>query len=137
MRGVGLVVALLISSFAVASGGKRDWLAEVPEKERGHKNPLAESEEAAAAGAILFRRSCASCHGEDARGTGKRPSLRTERVRRATDGELHWLLTNGQLGEGMPSWSRLPEVQRWQLIRYLHSLNGEGTDVEGALAVPK
>ena len=40
----------------------------------------------------------------------------------AKPGELQWLLTNGNLGKGMPSWSRLPEQQRWQLVAYLKTL---------------
>jgi hypothetical protein len=43
-------------------------------------------------------------------------------VQKATDGELRWLLRNGSLKRGMPSCDGLPEVQRWQLVRYLHSL---------------
>lgn len=127
MRFPALVAVILLGSLLAVASPKRDWLEEVSEKDRVRKNPLAESLDAVAAGEILFRRNCTSCHGEDAGGVGKRPSLRTERVRRATDGELHWLLTNGKLGAGMPSWSRLPDAQRWQLIRYLHSLvAGEG-----------
>jgi mono/diheme cytochrome c family protein len=131
-----VAVILLMSTLAVASA-KRDWMESVSEKDRVRKNPLAESADAAAAGEILFRRNCASCHGEDARGVGKRPSLRTERVRRATDGELHWLLTNGNLGEGMPSWSRLPDAQRWQLIRFLRSLAVEGAGQDEQLVLPR
>ena len=127
--GFGLAV-LLMASFASASA-KRDWLAGVPAKERERVNPMAGSDGAVAAGEILFRRSCASCHGEDARGLGNHPNLHTERIKRATDGELHWLLTNGNLGAGMPSWSRLPDAQRWQLTRYLHSLEVAGGTVEG------
>ena len=28
----------------------------------------------------------------------------------------------GDLGHGMPSWSNLPEAQRWQLVAYLRSI---------------
>ncbi len=129
MRRAKVVSALLLwVFFAVISPGaiKKEWLTGVPAKERVRANPVAGNEEAVAAGAILYRRSCASCHGDDAQGLGRHPNLRTERVRQTTDGELHWLLTNGQLAAGMPSWSRLPDVQRWQLARYLHSLDPEG-----------
>lgn len=117
---------LWMTSFALGAE-KHDWLAKVPAAERIRANPLTDVADSATAGAILYRRSCASCHGQEARGSGKHPSLRTERVRQATDGELHWLLTNGNLGAGMPSWSRLPEVQRWQLADYLHSLQMESS----------
>ena len=121
----GLVTLILLAGSLAMASAKRDWLREVPEKDRVRANPFAGNADAVAAGGILFRKNCGSCHGEDALGTGKRPSLRTERVRGATDGELHWLLTNGYLGEGMPSWSKLPDAQRWQLVRYLHSLDGD------------
>ena len=49
----------------------------------------------------------------------KRPSLHSERVRAATPGELEWLLKNGSMKNGMPSWSRLPEQQRWQIVSFL------------------
>jgi len=31
-------------------------------------------------------------------------------------------LTNGVVRRGMPVWSKLPEAQRWQLVRYLQTL---------------
>jgi len=62
------------------------------------------------------------CHGDDARGRHNRPSLRSERIEHATDGELAWILRNGNTWKGMPSWSSLPEPERWQIIAYLRSL---------------
>ena len=52
----------------------------------------------------------------------KRPALRSERIRTASDGDLEWFLRQGDLGHGMPSWSSLPEVQRWQIVAYLRSI---------------
>jgi mono/diheme cytochrome c family protein len=99
------------------------WLRRVPAPERSRENPFSNSNDAVLAGQVLYGRNCASCHGAAAAiGRGSHPSLRSSRVQQATDGELHWLLTNGNLGRGMPSWSRLPDPQRWQLVRYLHSL---------------
>jgi|CZKR01.1.fsa_nt_gi hypothetical protein len=37
-------------------------------------------------------------------------------------GTLFWLLTNGVVRHGMPVWSKLPELQRWQLVRFIKSL---------------
>ncbi len=106
----------------IAASTHRDWLERVPERARARTNPLSQDSEAPLAGAKLFRHDCASCHGTDASGHGSRPNLLTHRVHDATDGELEWLLTNGNLAQGMPSWSRLPETERWQIVRYLHSL---------------
>lgn len=65
-----------------------------------------------------------------ARGRGSRPSLHSDRVHKATDGELKGLLTNGNLARGMPSWSRLPEAQRWQIVRYLRTLSVDEAPVK-------
>jgi hypothetical protein len=48
--------------------------------------------------------------------------LRTDEVQNAADGEIFWLLRNGSLRRGMPSWSALPEPSRWQIIAYVKSL---------------
>lgn len=122
MRRLSVLVSLLFSTSLLFAATDGAWLKRVPAHERVRANPYTHDGDAVAAGAILYQRSCASCHGSDAAGRGKRPSLRTTRVQGASDGELHWLLTNGDLGRGMPSWSRLPDDQRWQLTRYLHSL---------------
>jgi mono/diheme cytochrome c family protein len=109
-------------SLLFAAAGDGAWLKDVPQKDRDRPNPMASDPDAVPAGAKLFGEHCAKCHGEDAGGKGKRPSLRSERVKSATPGELEWLLANGSLKNGMPSWSRLPQPQRWQLVTYLKSL---------------
>ncbi|HLJ89796.1 MAG TPA: cytochrome c [Candidatus Angelobacter sp.] len=98
------------------------WKLKIPEKQRLRQNPFEGNSDAVAAGSKLFQQNCAQCHGGEASGRGKKPSLRTDRVRMATPGELEWLLKNGSLKYGMPSWSRLPEQQRWQIVSYLKSL---------------
>jgi hypothetical protein len=45
-------------------------------------------------------------------------------VERASPGTLFWLLRNGKLDRGMPSWSKLPDQQRWQIVTYLKILPG-------------
>ena len=72
----------------------------------------------------IFVDHCAHCHGNDAEGTKKRPSLKSARVQQeATDGDLHWLLVNGNRGQGMPSWVKLGDPQIWQVICYVKSLH--------------
>ncbi len=123
-RAVLLTILLLAAvSLLWAAAGDGAWLKNVPEKDRARTNPLAGDAEAPLAGAKLFRQHCTACHGEDAGGKGKKPSLRSEHVRGASEGELQWLLTNGSLKNGMPSWSRLPEIQRWQIVSYLKTLH--------------
>ncbi|MBZ5539080.1 MAG: cytochrome c [Acidobacteriia bacterium] len=97
-------------------------LAQAPEKARNRRNPLERDAEAPAAGRKLFERHCAECHGEDAAGSPKAPSLRAQAVQKAAPGALFWVLTNGVVRRGMPVWSKLPEAQRWQLVSYVQSL---------------
>jgi mono/diheme cytochrome c family protein len=105
-----------------ASAGDGLWVTRVPDKARTRQNPFDSESNAVAAGAKLFRQNCSSCHGSEATGMDKRPNLHSERVRAATPGELEWLLKNGSMKNGMPSWSRLPEQQRWQIVSYLKTL---------------
>jgi mono/diheme cytochrome c family protein len=96
-------------------------LRKAPEKAVNRTNPLENDPEAIAAGKLLFANHCAECHGDDAKGGRKGPSLRVSDVQNATPGTLFWLLTNGVVRKKMPAWSKLPEPQRWQLVRFLKS----------------
>lgn len=116
-----LVLVLCLAGVILASVGDGQWQNQVPESARHRENPMDADANAIAAGAKLFRQNCASCHGENAEGKSKHPSLRSDRIRNATPGELEWLLRNGSLKNGMPSWSRLPEPERWQLVSFLKS----------------
>ena len=98
-------------------------LAKVPTKAAAKRNPFESDPEAPVAGAKLFARHCAECHGETANGAKKGPSLRAPEVQQATPGTLFWLLTNGVVRKGMPVWSKLPDSQRWQLVTYIKSLS--------------
>ena len=119
------VICFLCGS-ALAKPGDGKWLHRVAAKERGRANPMANDPDAAMAGGRIFADHCAQCHGANAEGNPDpkhfRPNLHSARIKDASAGELYWLLTNGSLKNGMPSWSRLPEPQRWQLITFLKSL---------------
>lgn len=97
-------------------------IAQAPAKARDEKNPFADQPDAVPAGEKLYRRHCAECHGADARGTGRAVNLRSGGVQNATGGELVWLLRNGNLAHGMPSWSGMPVERRWQIVSYLKTL---------------
>ena len=124
-----LLVLLLIAPalcFAKADGA---WLNKVPKSDSDRVNPYSGSPDAIAAGRNLFLNNCAKCHGENATGKSSRPSLRSQRIQQATDGDLAWLLKNGVIYKGMPSWSGLPEQERWQIVSYLRSLNAGSAEV--------
>ena len=106
----------------VAAAATSHWDS-VPSRDHSRSNPFQGRPEAVTAGALLYRNHCQQCHGSDAHGDGqKKPSLQTQSVQAATDGDLEWFLRQGDLRHGMPSWSSLPQAQRWQIIAYLRSL---------------
>jgi mono/diheme cytochrome c family protein len=120
------IAALLIvsSSLAVFATSNGAWLTNVPQRERERVNPYLDQPDAVAAGRRIYLDHCAHCHGNDADGTKRRPSLKSARVQQqATDGDLHWLLVNGNRGQGMPSWVKLGDPQIWQVICYVKSLH--------------
>jgi mono/diheme cytochrome c family protein len=116
---------LLVLAFAIgtAAAAEHPHFQQAPAKDHVRQNPVAGNPDALAAGGALYRDHCAQCHRTDAQGDGKKkPSLRSTAVRSATDGDLEWFLRQGDLVHGMPSWSSLPQSQRWAIIDYLRSL---------------
>ena len=107
-------------------------LGKAPEKYTQMSNPMAKDPEAPAAGAVLFEEHCESCHGKEAVGGKKAPSLRAPEVQNAAPGAIFWILTNGVVRKKMPVWSKLPEPERWQLVTYIQSLNGAKTENKAA-----
>ena len=124
-RKTSLVMSLIFvmgASLLFATAGDGIWMTKVPERDRARLNPFDSEANAVMAGAKLFRQNCSSCHGSEATGVKNRPNLHSDRIRVATPGELEWLLKNGSMKNGMPSWSKLPEQQRWQIVAFLKSL---------------
>ncbi len=116
-----LSLSCAMAVFATSDGA---WLANVPQHDRERVNPYRGQPDAVDAGRRIFLDHCAKCHGKEAEGTKKRPSLKSPRVQQqATDGDLHWLLVNGNRGQGMPSWIKLGDPQIWQVICYVKSLH--------------
>jgi mono/diheme cytochrome c family protein len=123
MRGTAAILLIALSAaMAVAAASSSRW-ERVPARDHAQANPLAGNAEAPMAGALVYREHCQQCHKTNAQGDGhRRPALRSQRIRSASDGDIEWFLRQGDLGRGMPSWSSLPEAQRWQLIAYLRSI---------------
>jgi mono/diheme cytochrome c family protein len=123
---IPLLVSWLFLSSAVAQNTSYspdpDWKA--PSSAAAKKNPLASKPQAAQGGKKLFLRNCAECHGEAGGGVEKKHSadFQLPAVQAETDGELFWKITNGNVDKGMPPFSGLPEMQRWQIVLYLRTL---------------
>ena len=122
MKRCAALLLLTLSPVAVLAAASGAWLHRVPDEDHLRHDPLRGQPAAIAAGKQLFQHNCTPCHGFDAMGRYGRPSLRSARIRRATDGDLAWMLQHGNPYKGMPPWSSLPEAQRWQIIAYLRTL---------------
>lgn len=118
---IAMVLVGAAKLFAVGHSGG-DLLQRVPPQAAQRQNPVAGSAPDQRAGAKLFQQECAACHGRDAQGIGKAPPLASPRVHQAEPGKLFWILKNGSLRRGMPSFAHLPEDERWQIVSYLKSL---------------
>ena len=121
MRAILAAVIVVYASLVVATAQVRErdngWM--VPPNASAKQKPLANRPDAAAGGAKLFQERCATCHGADARGTEDAPDLSQADVQAQTDGALFWKISTGNSRSGMPAFSFLPELQRWQLVLHL------------------
>jgi mono/diheme cytochrome c family protein len=120
MRALRIRVACFIVALASASG--ESPVHRAPAKTANTTNPFESNAKARRAGAKLYGRECAECHGSNREGGKKAPSLNQAEVTQASPGALFWVLRNGSLRRGMPSFAHLPESQRWQIITFLREV---------------
>lgn len=109
------------------------WLA--PAIETARRNPVNVTTESLELGASVYRKNCASCHGENADGNGltgrnltPKPANLHMMSKSHSDGELAYKI---RVGRGaMPGWEGvLGETEIWSLINYIksiHELYSEG-----------
>jgi len=119
---VAIIFAILWVVFAVLLHAQDAQFHNAPASSVHLKNPYTQ-QTAVAAGARLYATTCSSCHGTHGQGNGAMPALAQGPTQSASAGEVFWFITTGAPDKGMPSWSTLPERQRWQLVTYLKSLN--------------
>jgi mono/diheme cytochrome c family protein len=110
---------LLLIVALVNLHGADFWAGRVPARSATLQNPYSDRDAAALAGAKLYSLHCAACHGLERGGSSHVPAIASPQIKEFTDGQLFWLLTNGRLRAGMPSWSHLPPQQRWQIVTFL------------------
>jgi mono/diheme cytochrome c family protein len=121
-----LTLAVLITCAAILFAQEirpidPDWT--VPEKAAHRQNPLRDKPRLAAGGRKIFERNCVQCHGDqNHERKNNAPDLASLAVQQDSDGALFWRISSGNARKGMPSFSSLPEAQRWQLVLYIRSL---------------
>jgi mono/diheme cytochrome c family protein len=121
LSAVCLVGMAVMAAAQQPSGVDPSWV--VPPKAAEQQNPLKDKPEAAQGGKKIFTRSCVTCHGDERNARkNNAPDLGSPAVQSDSDGALFWRISNGNSRKGMPSFSSLPEPQRWQLVLYIRSL---------------
>jgi mono/diheme cytochrome c family protein len=120
-----LVLVLLASQAMWAQGAAPiidpSWA--VPSQAAQRQNPLVHKPDAALGGGKIFQRSCIMCHGDATHArTNHAPDLSSPAVQLETDGSLFWRISQGNTRRAMPSFSNIPEGQRWQLVLYIRSI---------------
>ena len=87
-------------------------------------NPLGNDPAAVAAGQQLYNGTCQACHGPAGQGD-RGPALNTPTLAHGSDdGELFHTIRTGVPNSQMPPFPRLTDTQTWQLVSYIHSLQG-------------
>jgi mono/diheme cytochrome c family protein len=118
---VALLQFLAIAGLA-AQTREQDHSWTAPDYAASKPNPLSNRPELSAGGRKIFEQRCTQCHGDDAQGTSRAPNLLSRRVQAQSDGVLFWKISSGDTRAGMPTFSYLPALQRWQLVLHLRSL---------------
>ena len=110
----------------------------------GIPNPVPVTEASLANGRKYFQINCAVCHGNN--GDGQTPNgrfgiipfpLTSDITKARTDGYIFGMIRNGRAS--MPSYNRIEERDRWDVVNYVRALQGLVTGVpfeRGPLAPP-
>src|SRR5438045_7164386 len=122
------IIAPLMAALAVVCCfAEEEW--HVPKRAAGLANPVVPDSQSLAAGKIVYRKQCQSCHGAVGKGDG--PGAKDLTVSPAdlsdsslwsqSDGELFWKISEGK--KPTPAFSKLlRDEQSWHLVNYIRKL---------------
>lgn len=126
-----------VAGFQVSYGqfpGTIDSMAAIP-------NPHPADSASLANGHKYFAINCLPCHGEKGMGDGPATkfgmpgiNLTTDVTRGRTDGYIFGMIRNGR--GLMPTYNRIEEGDRWDVVNYLRALQNGAQVAVGALAAP-
>ncbi len=107
-------------------------------------NPTPVTQESLANGHKYYQVNCAVCHGDKGDGMGKAMrygvppiNLLMDMSKNRTDGYIYGMMRNGR--GLMPSYNRIEEADRWDVVNYVRALQGKVSGVEfatGQIAMP-
>jgi mono/diheme cytochrome c family protein len=107
----------------------------------GLANPTPASAASLANGRMYYQINCAVCHGD--RGMGDGPvtkygmpgiAITGDATRGRSDGYIYGMIRNGR--GMMPTYNRIEEMDRWDVVNYVRALQGGGAVEVGPLAAP-
>ncbi len=106
----------------------------IPRGARQLTNPVAASPDVLSRATAHFADHCASCHGNDGRGTTligrglypKPPDMAERATQQLTDGEIYYIIENGVRFTGMPAFGEEPgndqNKETWELVHFIRHL---------------
>jgi len=96
----------------------------------GLKNPVPPDARSLANGRLYFEINCSVCHGVAGQGDGIATKygmipmpLMSDRVKAFSDGYIFGMIRNGR--GVMPTYNRIEEPDRWDIINYIRALQGK------------
>ena len=108
------------------------------------RNPTAPSEASLRNGHLYYQINCAVCHGNEGKGDGAAVKygmvpmpITGDATKARPDGFIFGIIRNGR--GAMPSYNRIEESDRWDVVNYLRALQGVVTGIPfatGPLALP-
>ena len=127
-----VLIALLMGGFALLSSAafsQTEW--NIPDKYKSMENPYTNAEDDDDIGEDLYERHCASCHGDEGYGDGKKAArlktpmrdLTLEEVQSQSDGVLYYKSIVGK--DEMPNFEKKIRYKkdRWLLVNYIKRLD--------------
>jgi mono/diheme cytochrome c family protein len=103
------------------------------------RTPIIPDQESLKKGADIFHEQCVVCHGQRgkgdgpvARGLNPKPANFLDREHSAIygPGEKFWIIGNGSGETGMPAFSNLSLIDRWDLVNHIYQLQATETEIE-------
>lgn len=104
----------------------------IPRGARELSNPMQATPEVLVEARRHFADHCASCHGNDGRGTAdmgrklypRAPDMTLPATQDLTDGELYYIIENGVRFTGMPAWGKggTNDDDTWHLVLFVRDL---------------
>jgi mono/diheme cytochrome c family protein len=116
---------------------KRVRRLSIPSRARELSNPVRVSSEVLSAAREHWADHCATCHGNDGRGTTligkglypKPPDMNSAATQQLTDGELYYIIENGIRFTGMPAFAEEAlesandqDIESWHLVHFIRHL---------------